>query len=93
MPRPNRIIRHKPTIAIPSLHRTAYIISAYGRTYSTRENLERDWLAGKDFKILNGPYLSIRDLEALRPLYRSLALYPLTSIEMSPFSHLITLEK
>lgn len=25
-----------------------------------------DWLAGKDFKIVNGPYFSIRDVEKLK---------------------------
>jgi hypothetical protein len=31
---------------------------AYGRT-----TIYQDWLDGKDFKITNGPYCSIRDLE------------------------------
>lgn len=32
----------------------------------TREEIIKDWYAGKDFKIADGPYCSIRDLEYLR---------------------------
>ena len=31
-----------------------------------------DWLAGKDFKIVNGPYFSIRDIELLSEQYDSI---------------------
>lgn len=34
---------------------------AYGRVYKTQEEMLMDWFAGKDFKILNGPYTSARD--------------------------------
>ena len=37
------------------------VTGAYGRI-ATRA----DWEAGLDFKIINGPYLSIRDLPRLR---------------------------
>lgn len=39
---------------------------AYGRKYNSKEELKADWKAGKDFKILNGPYFSIRDFEAMK---------------------------
>lgn len=42
-----------------------FIIPAYGRRYETEEALRKDWEDGKDFKILNGPYLSIRDQDQI----------------------------
>lgn len=42
-----------------------FIIPAYGRRYQTEEALRKDWEDGKDFKILNGPYLSIRDQDQI----------------------------
>lgn len=39
---------------------------AYGRTYATLEDTKRDWSAGKDFKMYNGPYFSIRDVAELK---------------------------
>lgn len=38
---------------------------AYGRTYSTEQELLADWNAGEDFKVKAGPYCSIRDLDEL----------------------------
>ena len=42
---------------------TSYVTAfgAYGR-----EAAEADWITGKDFKIVNGPYFSIRDIEAMK---------------------------
>ena len=39
------------------------VMPAYGRSYSTSEQAIADWKSGKDFKIVNGPYCSIRDLD------------------------------
>lgn len=36
-------------------------LGAYGK-----EANEADWKAGKDFKILHGPYFSIRDVETMK---------------------------
>lgn len=36
---------------------------AYGRTYGTLEQMRADWDLGKDFKIIDGPYMSIRDVQ------------------------------
>ena len=47
--------------------RKLHVIPAYGRTYATPELAVQDWLDGKDFKILNGPYLSIRGRQGLHP--------------------------
>jgi len=41
------------------------IIPAYGRSYKTPDAAIEDWKAGKDFRIVNGPYLSIRDVKAM----------------------------
>lgn len=41
---------------------------AYGRTYDNWLQANADWYEGKDFKIMDGPYCSIRDIEALREL-------------------------
>jgi hypothetical protein len=38
-----------------------YLTGAYGR-----EATESDWLQGKDFKIVSGPYCSIRDSAAIK---------------------------
>ena len=38
-----------------------YLTGAYGR-----EAAESDWDNGKDFKIVSGPYCSIRDSEAIK---------------------------
>ena len=38
-----------------------YAYGAYGRN-ATRE----DWVAGKDFRLAQGPYFSIRDVKAMK---------------------------
>lgn len=38
-----------------------YAMGAYGR-----EARRSDWAAGKDFKIVGGPYFSIRDIDKLK---------------------------
>ena len=47
------------------------IMPAYGREYKTSEEAKADWNAGKDFKIVNGPYLSIRDVNYIKDTYSS----------------------
>lgn len=34
---------------------------AYGRSYKRNSDVAADWLAGKDFRLANGRYCSIRD--------------------------------
>jgi hypothetical protein len=41
------------------------VMPAYGRSYATSEQVIADWKSGKDFKVVNGPYCSIRDLDYL----------------------------
>ena len=42
---------------------------AYNRTYSTAEEAQASWQAGDDFKIISGPYFSIRDLQLIAQDY------------------------
>lgn len=42
-----------------------YVGPAYGRVYTTEEQVKADWLGGKDFKIHHGPYLSVRDYSTM----------------------------
>lgn len=42
-----------------------FLVAAYGRHYQTENEVLDDWTAGKDFQIVNGPYCSIRDLDAM----------------------------
>lgn len=37
------------------------LLPAYGRHYSSHTEMQDDWHLGKDFKIMHGPYTSIRD--------------------------------
>lgn len=41
------------------------VMPAYGRSYKSREEVTEAWKSGKDFKIVNGPYCSIRDIAKL----------------------------
>lgn len=52
--------------ALQSLGGPVELIPAYGRVYKTREECVQAWMDGKDFKILNGPYCSVRDQNYLR---------------------------
>lgn len=36
------------------------------KSLQSRKEIISDWLDGKDFKIINGPYCSIRDLQYMR---------------------------
>ena len=56
------------------------IMPAYGRQYKTSEEAKADWNAGKDFKIVNGPYLSIRDVNHLKDTYSSVWLDLITIV-------------
>ena len=50
--------------------RTAILVAAYGRTYTTADEAWKDWTEGKDFRIVCGPYCSIRDMTQLREMYQ-----------------------
>jgi hypothetical protein len=56
------------------------IMPAYGRQYKTSQEAKADWNAGKDFKIVNGPYLSIRDIDYIKDNYTSVWLDLITVV-------------
>lgn len=56
------------------------IMPAYGRQYTTSEQAKADWNSGKDFKIVGGPYLSIRDVNYLKDTYSSVWLDLITLV-------------
>jgi hypothetical protein len=56
------------------------IMPAYGRQYKTSQEAKADWETGKDFKIVNGPYLSIRDINSLKDKYTSVWLDLITVV-------------
>ncbi len=41
------------------------VMPAYGRRYPSAAAAVKDWDSGKDFRILRGPYCSVRDSEML----------------------------
>lgn len=41
------------------------LVPAYGKKYKTSDEVRRAWKSGEDFKIVNGSYCSIRDVETL----------------------------
>jgi len=40
---------------------TINVVGAYGRTYDNIIRAKQDWDAGKDFKIVKGPYINKSD--------------------------------
>ncbi len=58
------------------------LIPAYGRNYNSDEAVKNDWNNGKDFKILNGPYCSIDDLNHLKMISDILIFTSLDGKEM-----------
>ena len=47
------------------MHYYLSVTGAYGRKYDSQMEFWKDWEAGKDFKIVNGPYFSKRDVGTL----------------------------
>jgi hypothetical protein len=53
-----------------SISSPVILIGAYGRDYFSENLVLDDWQGGKDFKIVGGPYCSVRDIEQLRAVGR-----------------------
>jgi hypothetical protein len=53
---------------------TLNILPAYRGPYATRTEAAKDWAQGKDFKIVCGPYCSVRDVGELSRRYTHLAI-------------------
>lgn len=54
--------------------KTLILVGAYNRTYFNEADLLKDWLGGKDFKVLSGPYCSIRDIEELKTKFNRIVI-------------------
>ena len=54
------------------------LVPAYGRKYKSEQKALSDWNDGKDFKIMDGPMCSIRDLTSMKETY------PVISIRWKP---------
>lgn len=59
------------------------LLPAYGRQYKTLDEAEADWIDGKDFRILSGPYCSIRDMPALKGMGHDIILKAGEQMELS----------
>lgn len=51
-----------------------YLMAAYGRKYLSKAEVLKAWKEGLDFKIVGGPYCSIRDVDALKNIYNKIFL-------------------
>jgi hypothetical protein len=51
--------------ALDQIAKPLVVMPAYGRDYKTRKDVIQAWKSGQDFKIVNGPYCSIRDIAKL----------------------------
>ena len=67
---------------------TLLICPAYGRAYGTLSQLQKAWHEGLDFKIVGGPYTSIRDKEMMLNDYHEVRIYK-SCMDLETTSHLI----
>lgn len=59
---------------------------AYGRIYPSVKDLKQGWDWGQDFKIIDGPYFSKRDLDLLKKDYTGLVIVcPLNRLRIRIF--------
>lgn len=59
------------------------IVGAYGRKYISLDEAKADWEAGKDFRIVHGPYCSIRDTELFKSMGHAVVLKAGINFELS----------
>lgn len=59
------------------------LVAAYDRKYNTLDEAKADWIAGKDFKIIKGPYCSIRDTEAFKAIGYNVVLFAGDKLQFS----------
>jgi hypothetical protein len=48
------------------MQQSLFVVPAFGKVYKTQNQAVKDWHAGKDFKVVNGSYCSIRDSVAIK---------------------------
>lgn len=59
---------------------------AYGRIYESVTAMRNAWDWGQDFRIVDGPYFSIRDLDKIKEDYAGLILVcPLSKVRIRIF--------
>lgn len=63
------------------------LLPAYNRVYETLDQAEHDWNEGLDFKILKGPYCSVRDSELLQQMGHDIVLKAGKNMELSKIIH------
>ena len=69
--------------ALNQVSSPVFLLPAYGRRYTSRQQALSAWQAGKDFQIYNGPYCSIRDIDALKQMSSGVYLqYEMGTIEV-----------
>lgn len=47
------------------MNNVLFILPAHGRKYNSVYEIVEAWDAGRDFKVISGPYLSVGDLDKL----------------------------
>lgn len=61
-------------------------VPAYGRIYQDIAAMQNAWNWGQDFRIVDGPYFSIRDLDSIKKDYSGLIIVcPLSQVRMRVF--------
>ena len=59
---------------------------AYGRILSSEQMAKNAWEWGQDFKIVDGPYFSVRDLERIKKDYTGLLIVcPISKVRLRIF--------
>lgn len=61
------------------------LVPAYSRIYTKKNDMLKDWKSGKDFKIMAGPYCSIRDKESMLKDFRTIEIRYGNNKELSHF--------
>ena len=51
--------------ALDQISKPLVVMPAYGRQYNSRDEVVRAWKSGSDFKVVGGPYCSVRDVAKL----------------------------
>jgi hypothetical protein len=63
---------------------------AYGRSYDNKKMLMEDWEGGRDFKIVDGPYLSIRNMDHIKELgFKALIISSCAIVKQGTFTQII----
>lgn len=61
-------------------------VPAYGRIYDSESAVQNAWNWGQDFRIVDGPYFSIRDLDKIKKDYNGLLIVcPLSKVRIRIF--------